>query len=346
MNPRNNKIKSGAKRVLENSSKLRSYRTKEDGLTSNDHRSVKGKSAETGGKFEKEKPKGKERISIKGQRRGDDTKSATLGKNRIAVKNAAPAKSEHAGFNNMTGERLQKVLAQSGVASRRQAEEMITEGRVKVNRKLITVLGTRVSAGDRIEVDGLPLVRNEESCYFLLHKPVGVITTANDEKGRKNVLDLLEEIESRVYPVGRLDYDTSGLLLLTNDGELTYRLTHPSFGVEKTYIAGVRESIGRPALERLQRGVMLADGKTAPAQVRPIGREQRRGLELMEITIHEGRNRQVRRMCEAVGLSLVTLKRIRFGPILLDKNLLPGKYRVLTPEEVQKLKKAVGLDKI
>ncbi|MDR3289415.1 MAG: rRNA pseudouridine synthase [Peptococcaceae bacterium] len=238
---------------------------------------------------------------------------------------------------------MQKVLAQAGVASRRQAEELITSGKVKVNGKVVSVLGTRVREKDRIEVEQMPVERETTLRYYLLNKPVGVISTARDERGRKKVLDLLENVPVRVYPAGRLDFDTSGLLLLTNDGELTYRLTHPRFGVEKTYIAGVTGEIDPQRLGRLRRGVMLEDGKTAPAKVRYLGTDPRRGLELLEITIHEGRNRQVRRMCQAVGLTVTTLKRTRFASLVLNREVASGEYRQLTAQEIQSLRQQVSL---
>jgi 23S rRNA pseudouridine2605 synthase len=220
---------------------------------------------------------------------------------------------------------------------------MISAGQVELNGQLVTALGTKVLAKDRIAVNGIPIKQEKVGLYYLLNKPVGVISTTRDERGRKSVLDLLDKIPGRVYPVGRLDFDTSGLLLLTNDGELTHRLTHPRFGVEKTYIAGINGPIGKTALDKLCRGVWLEDGKTAPAKVRTLGKEPLRGLNLLEITIHEGRNRQVRRMCQAVGLNAASLKRIRFGPLSLDRSLGQGEYRALTAEEILSLRRQTGL---
>jgi len=239
------------------------------------------------------------------------------------------------------GERLQKVLAQAGVASRRRAEELITAGRVKVNGETVRVLGTKVNPSDQIEVDGRLLERGTASRYYVLNKPAGVITTARDEYGRPTVLGLVKGIPGRVYPVGRLDYDTAGLLLLTDDGELTYRLTHPRFGVAKTYIAGVHGPVPEAALARLRQGIELEDGKTAPARVRKLSGGPD-GLELLEITIHEGRNRQVRRMCEAVGHPVVTLERVKFGPLGLD--VPRGSYRPLSAQEILALRRAAGLN--
>lgn len=243
-------------------------------------------------------------------------------------------------------ERLQKVLAQAGVASRRQAEEMILAGRVEVNGSKVTALGTKVSPVDRITVDGRPLNQAEPLHYYLLNKPAGVITSAKDPQGRKTVLDLMRNVRVRVYPVGRLDYDTSGLLVMTNDGELAHRLTHPSFGIEKTYRVWVRGGMPEQALQRLRAGVVLEDGKTAPAVVERVGGLSKEGMEVTEITIHEGRNRQVRRMYEAVGFLVSRLERVRFGPLFIDKTPRPGEYRALTQREIRELRAAAGLKKV
>lgn len=245
----------------------------------------------------------------------------------------------------MKEERLQKVIAGAGIASRRHAEKMILEGRVQVNGQTVTILGTKVLPTDKIVVDGKPLrQRPEEYLYILLHKPTGYITSASDPQGRKTVLDLIKKVPQRVYPVGRLDYDTSGLLILTNDGELAYRLTHPSYGVEKTYQVKVRGKIPPEGLRSLAKGVDLEDGKTAPARVREVPGQNQRDLPTYEITIHEGRNRQVRRMFEAIGYPVCALQRIRFGPLELDKSLKPGEYRLLTQREIRKLRQAVNLE--
>jgi 23S rRNA pseudouridine2605 synthase len=227
------------------------------------------------------------------------------------------------------GERLQKVLARVGFGSRRACEELIRDGRVTVNGS-VAELGRRVDPGaDDVAVDGVPVGVRPDLVHYLLHKPVGVVTTADDPQGRRTVVELVPEAP-RVHPVGRLDQDTEGLLLLTNDGELTHRLTHPSFGVEKEYLAEVEGSPSRGAVRRLREGVDLEDGLTAPAKVAAVGDH---GL---RITIHEGRNRQVRRMCEAVGHPVVRLVRTRIGP-LQDRSLAPGDWRELTPEEVRSL---------
>ncbi len=242
------------------------------------------------------------------------------------------------------GERLQKVMAQAGIASRRHAEQMILEGRVQVNGEKIVTLGTKVLPKDKISVDGRVIKLRETFEYYLLHKPRGYITSAKDPQGRRTVMDLLQKVKQRVYPVGRLDYDTSGLLVLTNDGELAYRLMHPSYGVEKTYQVEVQGAVPLQDLHRLEKGIELEDGKTAPAQVRVITRRGQGSLQRLEITIHEGRNRQVRRMFEAVGFPVITLKRIRFGPLQLDSELSMGSYRTLTSKEIQQLRQAVKLN--
>jgi len=248
-------------------------------------------------------------------------------------------------------ERLQKVMAHLGIASRRHAEEMIRQGLVKVNGETVREPGRKVDPADKIEIRGVEYdaVARETFVYLLLYKPEGVITSVSDPRNRKTVLDLLpKDMKDRVYPVGRLDYNTSGLLLLTNDGELTFRLIHPSYGVKKTYRVWIKEKITAQAVNRLESGVDLDTGKTAPAKITRIktsAEESDKGSQLtvVEITIHEGKNRQVRRMFEKVGFPVVRLQRVAFGPLQLDKTLKPGQYRMLTPMEVAALKKEAGL---
>ena len=232
------------------------------------------------------------------------------------------------------GERLQKVLARVGIGSRRVCEDLIAEGRVLVDGEM-AVLGRRVDPETAlIEVDGAPVGVRPDLVHYVLNKPAGVVTTADDPQGRPTVVGLVPN-EPRVFPVGRLDVDTEGLLLLTNDGELAHRLTHPSYGVEKEYVAEVEGLPTRAVLRRLREGVELDDGPTAPARATLVDPS------VVRLTIHEGRNRQVRRMCEAVGHSVVRLIRTRIGP-LADRSLAPGAWRELTGAEVRSLQRAVA----
>lgn len=242
-------------------------------------------------------------------------------------------------------ERLQKAIARKGVASRRQAEELISKGLVKVNGVTVSELGYKVTPTDIIEVSGNTIQDKGIFTYVLLNKPEGVITSVSDPQKRTTVIDLInKEINIRVYPVGRLDYDTSGLLILTNDGELTYRLTHPSYGVEKTYRVWIEGPISEQSLNTLSNGVLLEDGLTSPASIKSV-KQSKKGKEVtsVEITIHEGKNRQVRRMFAKVGHPVVGLQRIAFGPLKLDTKLKPGEYRHLLKSEIITLKKEVGL---
>ena len=229
-------------------------------------------------------------------------------------------------------ERIQKVLAAAGVASRRAVEEMVAEGRITVNGQPAR-LGQRVDPdADEVEVDGIPVGLRADLAYYLLNKPPGVVTTASDPQGRPTVVAMLPD-EPRVFPVGRLDTDSEGLLLLTNDGGLTHRLTHPSFGVDKEYLAHVEGRPSRGALRRLREGVELDDG---PAQAVAVSHPE---PSVVRIVVHEGRNRMVRRMCEAVGHPVIRLVRTRIGP-LADRKLPPGQWRELRPEEVRALERA------
>ena len=230
-------------------------------------------------------------------------------------------------------ERVQKVLARAGIGSRRACEELITAGRVTVDG-VIAVLGDRVDPEQQqLEVDGVPVATKAGLVYYLLNKPVGVVTTAHDPEGRSTVVELVPA-EPRVFPVGRLDYDSEGLLILTNDGDLTHLLTHPRFGVEKSYLVEVEGSPSPGAIRQLREGVDLDDGRTAPARVRRV--QAAGSTSALEVTIHEGRTRQVRRMCEAVGHPVRRLVRTRIGPVA-DRSLAPGTWRPLTPDEVRGL---------
>lgn len=233
-------------------------------------------------------------------------------------------------------ERLQKVIAHAGVASRRKAEELMAEGRVRVNGKTVKELGVKVSPSDRIEVDGIPLER-EEPVYFLLYKPRGVISAVSDDKGRKVVTDFFEGIKQRIYPVGRLDYDTSGILILTNDGEFANLLMHPKNEIEKVYVAKLKGIPSKEKMKSLQRGIVLEDGKTAPAKTKLLSMDKKKQTAIVEISIHEGRNRQVRRMFEAIGHPVLKLKRERYGFLTLQ-GLSAGDARELTAHEVKQLR--------
>lgn len=238
-------------------------------------------------------------------------------------------------------ERLQKIISRAGVASRRKAEEMIAAGRVTVDGTVVREPGTKADAASvRIAVDGKPLPREEQRVYFLLNKPKGYVSTAADERDRRTVLELIPVKKTRIYPVGRLDQNTEGLLLLTNDGTLTQALLHPRFLVHKTYRAKVAGDLTPEALKKLRGGVELADGRTAPAEVRVYGTTDK-GLNEVEVTLHEGRNRQVRRMFEAVGCDVRSLKRTRFAQLTLD-GVKRGAYRSLTKAEVRELYRLVG----
>lgn len=241
----------------------------------------------------------------------------------------------------MAEERLQKYLAQAGVASRRASEKLIADGRVSVNGKVVREMGTKVVLGkDQVSVDGKPVSVEEKNVYVLLNKPAGYVTTVKDPQNRLTVMDLIKDVPYRVYPVGRLDFETEGLLLLTNDGELAYRMTHPKFEMKKTYIAWVEGNVMEESLEILRSGVLLEDGKTAPAEVRLLRSEKKKSQ--VEITIHEGKNRQVRRMCQAVNHPVLTLRRVSAGNLRL-KGIKSGEYRYLSAEEEKQLKNRLGL---
>ncbi|WP_276351755.1 pseudouridine synthase [Cohnella caldifontis] len=236
-------------------------------------------------------------------------------------------------------ERLQKILANAGVASRRKCEELIREGKVAVNDKVVTELGAKADPyQDVITVSGRP-IRREQKLYLLFHKPKGVITTMDDPKGRSTVRDYLKGIKERVYPVGRLDYDSEGLLLLTNDGDLAHKLTHPKHHVPKTYLATVERVPHGNDLEKLKKGIKLEDGMTAPAEAEYHDVDPDGKFATISITIREGRNRQVRRMFDAIHHPVTRLKRISFGGITLG-GLQRGKYRKLNAEEIRKLRDA------
>lgn len=233
--------------------------------------------------------------------------------------------------------RLQKYLALCSVASRRASEEIILSGRVSVNGKIVTELGTKVSGGDAVLVDGKAISPETKKVYIMLNKPSGCVTTAEDDRGRDTVMDYVSDIPERIYPVGRLDYNTEGLLLFTNDGDLAYALTHPAFEKKKVYEALVKGIVLHGATDRLEKGVYIDGKKTAPAKAEVL--EHRRNTSVVRISIHEGRNRQIRKMCDAVGHSVLALKRTSVDGLELG-NLESGRWRHLTRTEVAMLKMA------
>ena len=239
-------------------------------------------------------------------------------------------------MNKGDAERLQKIIAAAGLASRRQAEKWIEAGRVTVNGRQATLGETADIARDEVCVDGKPLAMPGRRTYILLNKPAGYLTSRRDPQGRPLVTDLVREVDARLFPVGRLDFMTEGLLILTNDGDFAQCLAHPRHEVDKTYLVRVRGALTAVAQRRLREGIDLEDGRTAPARVERV--RQSGSHTWFEITIHEGRNRQVRRMCEAVGHPVSRLKRIRLAFLDL-KDIPPGKFRYLTPEEVGRLKR-------
>lgn len=230
--------------------------------------------------------------------------------------------------------RLQKFLAEAGIASRRKAEELIIKGRVRVNGISVSELGTKVSEGDFVELDGKRVNPESQKVYIMLNKPVGYVTTAKDQFARSTVLDLLKGVKERVYPVGRLDYDTSGLILLTNDGDFTFRLTHPRHEVNKVYIAEVNGIPNEEEMSRFEKGLKIEDYITAPAGIRLLHRKPK--FSVLEIEIHEGRNRQVRKMCDAIGHPVNSLQRVAIGSLKLG-DLEEGAWRYLTSGEVNSL---------
>lgn len=233
----------------------------------------------------------------------------------------------------MSLERLQKIISRAGLMSRREAEKFILAGRVTVDGKIISELGAKFDAEkNKICVDGVELKFDAEKIYILLNKPKNYLSTAKDDRGRRTVLDLVSEVQERIYPVGRLDFDSEGLILLTNDGDLMNKLLHPKFKIAKTYRVTFSGEITEKKLNQLRAGVELEDGLTAPAEIFLLNSST------AEITIHEGKNRQVRRMFAAVGLEVKNLCRIKFASLTL-KNLPRGKYRNLAPQEIDSLKK-------
>jgi len=240
--------------------------------------------------------------------------------------------------------RLNKYIAQSGVASRREADRLIEAGRVKVNGKVISELGSKIEdREDRVWVDGKTIKPVEETIYLMLNKPLGYLVTRKDPFKRTTIFNLLLEEFPRVFPVGRLDYDSEGLLLLTNDGELTNRLLHPRYNIKKVYRVKVKGTPDSSAIDRLAKGIYLDNKKTSPAVIRKLGGSNQ--VTILSFEIHEGRKREVRRMCEAIGCPVMQLKRIKFAGLVLGK-LKSGQWRHLSPAEVKNLKRLTSKGKI
>ncbi len=237
--------------------------------------------------------------------------------------------------------RLNKFLAQAGVASRREVDKMIVEGRITVNGRVVRILGTKIDdEKDRVELDGKRVEKEEEMIYLMLNKPPGYLVTLKDPFRRPTIKELLPSLKERIYPVGRLDYDSEGLLLLTNNGELAHRLAHPRYRVPKNYVVEIKGVPGSSKISRLERGVYIDGKKTAPARIAKLSGSAKKTL--LRIEIHEGRKREVKRMFEAVGHRVLRLKRVGFGGMRLGK-LQTGKWRFLTRKEVDSLKSQVDL---
>lgn len=232
-------------------------------------------------------------------------------------------------------ERLQKVIAQSGVTSRRKAEQLILDGKVKVNNEVVTILGTKVSSTDIIEVDNIPLEK-EEKVYYMLYKPRGIVSTVDDDKGRKTVLDFFPEVRERIFPIGRLDYNSSGLILLTNDGEFANVLMHPKYEVEKVYVAKLKGIPSKQELGQLLKGVKEGKDLLKAVRYNILSVERKKDSMLIEITLVEGKNRHVRRMMEQLGYPVQKLKREKYGLLTLG-NLRPGDTRPLNPKEIKQM---------
>lgn len=232
-------------------------------------------------------------------------------------------------------ERLQKIIANSGYCSRRKAEELIVSGKVMVNGEVITELGFKANMNDLIEVEGLALNKKEDYVYYLLNKPRGVITSTCDDKGRKTVIDLIE-IDKRIYPVGRLDYDTTGALILTNDGKLANILTHPSNNIEKVYVAKINGIISKEEIKRMEKGVVIDGKKTFPCKAKITKIDKKNNTSIVKLIIHEGRNHQVKKMFNAIGYNVIKLKRESIAFLTCD-GIKSGVYRELSIKEVKML---------
>ncbi|HOM01781.1 MAG TPA: pseudouridine synthase [Acetivibrio sp.] len=227
--------------------------------------------------------------------------------------------------------RLQKYIAECGIASRRKAEELILQGRVRINGETVTQMGRKVSLNDIVEVDGKPVKMEKRKVYIALNKPVGYISSVKDQFGRKTVLDLVKDVKERVFPVGRLDYDTSGLLLLTNDGDFSYRLTHPKHEIKKVYEAVLMGVPSKDAIMQFNKGLQIDDYLTSPANLEILKSDGK--ISKVRITIHEGKNRQVRKMCNKIGCPVIKLIRVSIGNVSLG-DLKEGSWRNLTDWEI------------
>ena len=234
-------------------------------------------------------------------------------------------------------ERLQKVIAHAGIASRRKSEDLITQGKVKVNGEVVKTLGVKVSSKDLVEVNGIPIDK-EHPVYFLFYKPKNTLSAVSDDRGRPVITDYFKEIPERIYPIGRLDFDTTGLILLTNDGEFANLLMHPKYQVEKTYVAKVSAIPTKQQLYKLEKGIVIDGKKTSKAKARLISQDNKKNTAIVELTIHEGWNHQVKKMFEAINCPVTKLKRENFSFLTLEK-LQPGMYRELKSFEIEKLKK-------
>ena len=234
--------------------------------------------------------------------------------------------------------RLQKYLAEAGIASRRKSEELIINGKIKVNGRIVTELGTKINVNkDKVEYEGKIIKTSQENVYILLNKPIGYVTTVKDQFNRDSVLDLVK-VKQRIVPVGRLDMYTSGALILTNDGDFVYKVTHPKHEIEKTYTVTIKGIIQTDEVEKLRKGIKIEDYTTKPAKVKILKTDKEKNQSRLEITIHEGKNRQIRKMCEAIGYKVLALHRSKIAGISI-KDIPLGKWRYLKKEEIEKIKR-------